>query len=207
MIRDGSARRDAAGGAPPAGEGDGSEHSGVPPGWSYNPSTWGQRLPIVGAAVLGFLVSLYLALFQWGVLDRVWDPFFAEGSRRILTSGVSRLLPVPDAFLGALGYVADAVSGVVGGTRRWKRMPWIVVLFGLAVGPLGAVSILLVILQPVAYHAWCTLCLASALVSLLMIGPAMDEMLASLQYLKRVRASGHSLWRAFWGLDAAPETP
>ena len=37
-------------------------------------------------------------------------------------------------------------------------------------------------------------------VSVLMIGPAMDEVLASLQYLKRVRAEGGSVWRAFWGL-------
>jgi hypothetical protein len=33
-----------------------------------------------------------------------------------------------------------------------------------------------------------------------MIGPAMDEMLASLQYMKRVRDSGGSVWRRFWGL-------
>ncbi len=84
-------------------------------------------------------------------------------------------------------------------------MPWIVILFGLAVGPLGAVSILLVILQPVLFDAWCTLCLASALISVLMIGPAMDEVLASLQHLKRVGDAGGSRRRAFWGLDAADE--
>jgi hypothetical protein len=33
----------------------------------------------------------------------VWEPFFGNGSRLILTSGVSRILPVPDAALGALG--------------------------------------------------------------------------------------------------------
>ena len=46
----------------------------------------------------------------------------------------------------------------------------------------------------------CTLFLASALISVLMIGPAADEMLASLQFLKRARLQGHSLWRAFWGI-------
>jgi len=75
----------------------------------------------------------------------------------------------------------------------------VVVLFGVAVGPLGVVSLLLVILQPVLFHAWCTLCLASALISLLMIGPAMDELLASLQVLVRERRAGRSVWRAFWG--------
>jgi uncharacterized membrane protein len=172
----------------------------APPGWSYDPSSWSQRLPLVGAALVGFAIATYLALFQWKVVDGVWEPFFGEGSRRILTSGVSRILPIPDAALGALGYLADAVGGIVGGRGRWRRMPWIVVLFGIAVGPLGAVSILLVILQPVLYDSWCTLCLASAVVSVVMIGPAMDEVLASLQHLARERRAGKSLWRSFWGL-------
>jgi hypothetical protein len=41
--------------------------------------------------------------------------------------------------------------------------------------------------------------------SLAMIAPAMDEVLASLQELARVRRSGRSVWRAFWGLDPAGE--
>lgn len=82
-------------------------------------------------------------------------------------------------------------------------MPWIVVVFGLAVGPLGAVSITLVILQPVVYGSFCTLCLASAVISLTMIPFAIDEVLASLQHLKRARREGKSVWRVFWGLDAS----
>lgn len=173
----------------------------VPPGWDYNPSGWGQRLPVVGLAVLGFGIATYLALSQWGVLGDVWEPFFGEGSRVVLSSSISRLLPIPDAALGALGYLVDAVTGVVGGRARWRTMPWLVVVFGLAVGPLGAVSVLLVILQPVVLDAWCTLCLVSAAVSLLMIGPALDEVLAALQTLRRAREDRRSLWRAFWGLE------
>ncbi|HET8649713.1 MAG TPA: vitamin K epoxide reductase family protein [Gemmatimonadales bacterium] len=175
----------------------------IPPGWTYNPSSWGQRLPLVGLALLGFLIAGYLALYQWGVFPTVWEPFFGAGSRRILHSGVSRLLPFPDAALGALSYLADAVTGAIGPRDRWRTMPWITVIFGVAVGPLSAVSILLVILQPVLYQAWCTLCLASAVISILMIGPAMDEVLASLQFLRRRQLSNRSLWRAFWGLDPA----
>jgi hypothetical protein len=62
-----------------------------------------------------------------------------------------------------------------------------------------------VILQPVLFDAWCTLCLASALISVLMIGPAMDEFLASLQYLKRQHLQKRFLWRAFWGLSDRSE--
>ncbi|HEU4700092.1 MAG TPA: vitamin K epoxide reductase family protein [Gemmatimonadales bacterium] len=176
-----------------------AEPAGAPPGWSYNPSSWPQRLPLIGVALVGLGIAGYLALYQWGVFGSVFEPFFGDGSRRILHSSVSRLLPIPDAALGALGYVLDAVSGAVGGERRWRTLPWVVIVFGVAVGPLGAVSILLVILQPVAFHAWCTLCLASAVISVLMIGPAMDELLASLQYLARVRREGGSTWRAFRG--------
>ena len=176
-----------------------SKNEGIPPGWSYNPATWGQRLPIVGLAMLGFGIATYMALFQLKILDTVWEPFFGNDSRKILTSSVSQILPIPDAALGAIGYLADAVTGAVGGTRRWRTMPWIVIMFGLAVGPLGFISILLVILQPVLFDAWCTLCLCSAAISVIMIGPAMDEFLASMQYMKRVKDANVSLWKAFWG--------
>ncbi len=141
---------------------------------------------------------------QFDVIDAVWEPFFGDGSRKILTSRVSHVLPIPDAALGAFGYLLDAVTGVVGGQQRWRAMPWIVIIFGIAVGPLGMVSVMLVVFQPVLFDAFCTLCLASALISVAMIGPAMDELLASLQHLKRARAGGQSTWRVFWGLDSKP---
>lgn len=176
-----------------------SRKEDIPPGWSYNPASWGQRLPIIVMALAGFVIAAYLTLYQMRILSSVWEPFFGNGSVVILNSPISHLLPIPDAALGAFGYLFDAVAGVLGGDRRWRTMPWAVVLFGLAVGPLGFVSVLLVIFQPVLFDAWCSLCLASAVISVLMIGPAMDEMLASLQYLKRMKKEGFSLWKAFWG--------
>lgn len=173
----------------------------APPGWGYNPSSWRQRVPIIVLALVGFGIATYLALFQLNVFSTIWEPFFGDGSRRVLNSSLSRVLPVPDAALGAFGYLFDAVSGAIGGRKRYKTMPWIVIVFGLAVGPLGVVSIALVMSQPLVVGAWCTLCLASAVVSVLMIGPAMDEMLASLQFVKREIVAGRSGWRAFWGLE------
>ena len=113
---------------------------------------------------------------------------------------------MPDAALGVLGYLADAVTGIIGGRARWCTMPWIVVLFGIAVGPLGAISVLLVILQPVLFDAWCTLCLASAIVSVAMIGPALDEVLSSLQHVAAVRRAGGDARRTFWR-GAPPPVP
>lgn len=175
--------------------------SEVPEGWDYDPSSWAQRLPLVGVALVGFAIASYLALYQIGVVETVWDPFFGRGSERVLHSWLSRVLPIRDAALGALGYLVDAVTGLVGGRRRYETMPWMVIVFGVAVGPLGAVSVLLVILQPVLFGSWCTLCLASAAISIAMIGPAMDEVLASLQHIQRQRARGVTTWRAFWGKD------
>lgn len=176
----------------------------IPPGWSYNPASWPQRLPIVALALVGAAIATYLALWQYRVIDRVWEPFFGDGAERILDSKLSFVLPISDAALGALSYLADAASGLTGGRHRWRTMPWIVVVFAILVGPLGAVSIGLVIAQPVMYGAWCTLCLASAVISVVMIAPAMDEALATLQHLRRVRDTpGASCWRAFWGIGSA----
>lgn len=176
-------------------------NSTIPDGWSYDPSAWSQRLPLVLVALVGFVIAAYLALYQVRLIPTVWEPFFGGDSERILNSRISHLLPIPDAALGAMGYLVDAVAALIGGRGRWRTRPWVVLFFGLAVGPLGAVSVALVIAQPVLFDAWCTLCLASAFISLLMIGPAMDEFLASLQYLKRQHVEGRSVWRAFWGLS------
>jgi uncharacterized membrane protein len=173
--------------------------SEIPPGWNYNPASWRERLPIIGLAVIGFAMALYLALYQYRVFPSVWEPFFGRGSEIILNSPTSKALPISDAALGAFGYILDAVAGAIGGRHRWRTMPWVVLLMGLFVGPLGAISVLLVILQPVLYNAWCTICLATAVVSIVMIGPAMDEVLASLQHLKREHHAGKSLWKVFWG--------
>jgi hypothetical protein len=171
-----------------------------PPGWDYNPSSFGQRWPLVLLALVGFGIASYLAAYQLGSIESVWEPFFGDGSKVILHSWISRLLPLSDAALGALCYLLDAIAGAIGGRDRWRTMPWLVILFGVLVGPLGAVSVLLVILQPLLFDAWCTLCLASAIISIAMIGPAMDEVLASLQLLARQRSRRQPLWRVFWGL-------
>lgn len=184
----------------------------VPPGWDHSPSGGPQRLPIVVAALVGLGASGWLTLYQEGVVDTVWEPFFDEGTREIVReSGFSRWfernLPVGDASMGAFVYFADAVTGSLGGRDRWRRMPWLIALFTVFVVLLGAVSVMLVVFQPVLYEAFCTLCLVSAAASLSMIGPALDEVLATLQHLGRVRARGESVWRAFWGRSPTPAVP
>ena len=150
----------------------------------------------------GFFIAGYLALYQWKIIPQVWEPFFIDGSVKILNSPISHILPIPDAALGALGYLFDAVTGVIGGRNRWRTLPWMVMLFGIAVGPLGLVSVLLVILQPVMFNAWCTLCLVTASISIIMISPSLDEVLACAQYLKREKKRGRPFWRALAGSNS-----
>lgn len=166
--------------------------AGVPPGWAYNPSAWGQRLPIAVLATGGFAAAAGLAAYQLGHLSTVWEPFFGDGSRRILTGRVSQAFPISDAALGAAGYVADAVFGLVGGTARWRTSPWVVVVFAIAVIPFGLVSMTLFIIQPSLYHSWCTLCLVSVAVSLAMVPYAWDEFVASWFWMLGRRDAGVS---------------
>lgn len=171
----------------------------APPGWVYNPSAWPQRVPICILAALGFGIATWLSLFQLGVLPTIWEPFFGQGSRTILTGRVSHLLPVPDAVLGAAGYLADAVFGLVGGTARWRRLPWVVVVFAIAVIPFGLTSLTLFILQPTLYGNWCTLCLLSVAVSLAMVPYAWDEFVASWLWVRGRLDAGVGLWPALLG--------
>ena len=170
----------------------------TPPGWSYNPSSWHQRGPMIALALFGFFVSRHLAAFQLGHIDTAWDPFFGPGTERILESEVSRAWPISDAGLGAVAYMIEALSGFMGGVQRWRTMPWMVALFGFLVIPLGVTSIVLVILQPVAVGTWCTLCLATAVAMLIMIPLAVDEVVAMAQFVTRRVDAGESFWRVFW---------
>jgi uncharacterized membrane protein len=174
-----------------------------PPGWSYNPSGWAERWPVLALGLTGFGIATYLGLYQLGVVPVVWEPLCGEGSQRILKeSSIAHLLPVPDAILGAVVYLLDATLGGIGGRARWRTMPWIVLLLGLIAGALAVGGVLLAIFQPVLFHAYCTLCLASAACSILMVGFVMAEVLAALQFLKQEREQGRSAWQALRGRQA-----
>jgi hypothetical protein len=169
----------------------------IPPGWSYNPSAWIQRAPIIGLGWIGFFGARYMGAYQLGYLDTAWDPFFGPGTVEILESEVSRAWPVSDALLGSTVYALEALMGYMGGTDRWRTMPWMVGLFGILVVPLGVVSIALVIMQPVAVGTWCTICLATAVAMLVMIPLTLDEVVAMLQFLVRRVREGVGFWDVF----------
>jgi len=170
----------------------------VPPGWSYNPSSWPQRAPIIALALVGFFLSRQMAAFELGHITSLTDPFFGVGTERVLTSKVSRAFPIPDAGLGAVAYMVEFLMGFMGDKRRWRTMPWMVTFFGILVVPLGIVSITLIILQPLSVGAWCTPCLVAALAMIIMIALTLDEVVAMVQFLVQARREGQPLWRTFW---------
>jgi hypothetical protein len=175
----------------------------VPLGWSYNPSTWMQRAPILALALFSFFLARYMTAFQLGHITSIWDPIFGDGTALVLGSDLSKSFPISDAGLGAFTYLIELLSGFMGDPRRWRTMPWMVALFGLMVVPLGIVSVVLIMLQPVIVGAWCTPCLLSALFMLIMIALSLDEVIAMLQFLVQTRRAGRSVWRTFWlGGDA-----
>ncbi len=177
----------------------------VPP-YKHNPSAWVQRVPICLLAMVAAVISSHLALYQWGFIDGVWDPVFGNQSSKVVTSDTAKqmygLIGIHDAALGVLAYLGDAILGFAGSTRRWQYRPWLVILFGIDVIPLGIVSVVLVILQGTIVGSWCFLCLVSAAISILLVYWAWDEVRVSLTYLWIVWKQNRCwrvLWKTFWG--------
>jgi hypothetical protein len=155
-------------------------------------------MPIIAIALFNGVIATYLAVCQIGFHGQAWDPFFGDGTQRVLTSSVSRAFPVSDAALGAAAYFLEALFGFMGDERRWRTKPWLALTFALLVLPLFFVSIGLMILQPVVVHAWCTLCLVCAAGMLLMVPLALDEVIAAAQFLENAARQKRPLWHTFW---------
>lgn len=132
-----------------------------------SPSGWSHRAAVAVLAAGGCAIAAYLSLFQIHLIAHVVDPVFGSASSEaVLTSSLSRALPVPDATLGAVGYVLEIILALAGGTDRWRTRRGLVlasglVLAGLALGGLG-----LLLVQLLIVHAVCALCVTSAVVSL-----------------------------------------
>ncbi len=175
----------------------------TPPGWSYNPSSWAQRSILIALGFAGLVASRYLAAYQLGYIDHVWDPFFGfeSGTRPVLDSEMSHLWPVSDAGLGVFLYSIEFLMGFMGGKSRWRTMPWMVTMFGIVVIPLGLSHIILVMSQPVVVHHFSTFALLAALVMLPMIVLTVDEVVAMGQHVRdavRRGDRGGSAWKVFW---------
>ncbi|WP_374672670.1 NAD-dependent epimerase/dehydratase family protein [Acidovorax temperans] len=180
----------------------------TPLGWSYNPSAWTQRLPIIATALIGLFVARYLAGYQLGHIPHVWDPFFPgsptdpqNGTEEVITSALSKSFPVSDAALGGYTYLLEILTGLVGAKARWRTMPWLVVLFGLMIAPLGITSIAFVIIQPIVIGTLSTVALIGAAAILVQIPYSLDELIATLQFVRRRVLAGRNGFAVFFRGD------
>lgn len=178
----------------------------APAGWSFNPSGWAPRTCTIFLAVLCWFLSRYLSAYQLGYINDVWDPFFGSETIKVLTSNIADFFPVSDAGLGAFGYSLEAFLGWQGNTQRWRTMPWLVIFFGMLVVPAGLISIILIVLQPIAVGAWCGLCLLIAAFMLTMIVLTLSEVVATVEFLIEAKNSSKSVWNVFWKGAAAVDT-
>jgi len=178
----------------------------IPKPWRYNPSKWSQRIVICCVAAIAVLIAVYMGLYQWRLINGVWDPVFGDQSKDVLNSNVShnmwKWFRIPDSIMGALAYLGDIIFALAGSTRRWQDRPWLVILFGIDVIPLGIVSAVLVCMQGAVVGAWCFLCLITAVISLLLVFLAYDEIWSCALFLRGVWKKSKSvrlLWDTFLG--------
>lgn len=178
----------------------------IPRPWHYNPSSWNQRTRIACVAMIAVVIAIYMGLYQWRLIDHVWDPVFGEQSQKVLDSDVSHTMRkwfrMPDSIMGALAYLGDVIFAFAGSSRRWQDRPWLVILFGIDVIPLGIVSAVLVFMQGTVVGSWCFLCLVTAVISLLLVILAYDEIVSCILYLHAVWKKSKNkclLWDTFCG--------
>ncbi len=134
----------------------------------------GVSLAVAILALCGVGIATYLALVQLRIVAQPWDPVFGAGSTRaVLTSWVSRLLPIPDAALGAVAYLVEAVLAVA--AARSARPRGALVACGIVAAGLLLAAGALVAIQAAVVHAFCSLCLVSAALSVIVAALAIPD--------------------------------
>ncbi|UJR83596.1 SPW repeat domain-containing protein [Sandaracinus amylolyticus] len=165
-----------------------SSAAAVPPGWSYDPSSWPQRVVTIVLALAAFLVARSLAAFQLGYDERAWEPFFVRQTESATDAAASSPWMISDAALAAFVFTFVMLVAFVSGPARWRTAPWVVVLQGVLVIPLGLAHVAITLVHSVTSEGWSTPRLVSAALALVMIALVGDEVIAAFQHLARVRA-------------------
>jgi uncharacterized membrane protein len=108
-------------------------------------------------------------------------PAVRGAPRMIRTSGPQsswRLLPVPDAALGAAGYAFELCLALTLLRRRpgGRLNAWARVAYGAAAVGMALAGAFLVGVQALSLHAFCTLCLLSAALSWALMAVALPTL-------------------------------
>jgi len=137
-----------------------------------------------GLALIGCIISAYLALFQYGALSRVFDPVFGgASSARVLNYDLLRPvnraigLTIHDGLVGSLAYALEGCLALV--LARSTRNTPLTVVYAATVVLAGLTGFALVALQAFAVGHWCALCLLSAGISELILILSLGELCAA----------------------------
>lgn len=173
---------------------------------NYEPSRLSQRIVICLVAAVAVVITIYMSLYQLGLIDHVWDPVFGDQTQKVLNSDLSHTmknyLRIPDALMGALAYLGDIIFAIAGSSRRWQEHPWMVLLFGINVIPLGIVSAVLIFMQGAVVGFWCFPCFITAIISVVLIFLSFNEVSCCVLYLHGVWKKNRSyrlLWKTLYG--------
>ena len=123
----------------------------------------GMRKPLFIVALLGLIVSGYL-LFEYVSGGPILCGVNSSGCDTVRNSPYAYFLGIPTPLFGVLFYICLAVGALMITEKTYKlvRMP-LTLLTGIGL----AFSLWLTYLEKVVIHAWCTWCLASALLSVI----------------------------------------
>lgn len=131
---------------------------------SRNPSAWPARLPCLALAAVALCLPT------------------SSGTPSFISHGPDRYLQI------ALGLVF--IIGFFGGSDRWCKHPWFIMILGILNGPILFATALWMIVQMSSNGDWEWIGVVRAGIAILIIFPAIDEFAASLQLLRRRYPSG-----------------
>ena len=118
---------------------------------------------LTGAAYAGFVISLYLTFVHYR--GYVSPCYVVKGCEAVQTSTYSVILGVPLALVGTVffGLMFYLGIGLLTGSRTWVARLYKVLAF------LGALAIIpLFLLQAIVLKAFCTYCLATEVIMLVL---------------------------------------
>ncbi len=168
-----------------------------PTGWSYNPASLPRRIGLLALTLFALGINLlnYIAV-QPG--ESVWSYLFTSGTRD--SSAVC-----PDSVVTAIGFSVVALLLAIGGQHRWKNQPWAVMLFAIAATALTCTVAIQTILKVSMMGKAGVSDVISTLIAFIVVAPAMAELLATLQNLKRAKSTHDNLHG--FGLKNPTSTP
>jgi uncharacterized membrane protein len=119
------------------------------------------RMAIAVFSLLGLFVSLYLAMFKWGMMGVIQCSI--GGCQTVQNSRWSMFLGQPVAAWGVGAYFTLLALALIGLQPRFVNERWV----ALAIFGISAVGLLfsawLTYLEAAVIHAWCQWCVISAI--------------------------------------------